>query len=91
MATVARGQYGNGGAHVAGAWRLQMDLMDQVDQMDKMGAPRDTPGVCGTLCGLAWAEMCRWGIKTQTAARLVKSQPPYPRANLRGIFKGASP
>ena len=28
---------GNGGAHLAGAWRLPMDLMDLMDQMDNLG------------------------------------------------------
>ena len=37
---------GNGGMQAAAAWRLLMDQVDLMDQMDKMGAPRYTPRVC---------------------------------------------
>ena len=41
---------GGGGMRVAVAWRLFMDQVDLMDQMDKMGAPRYTPGVrCRSL------------------------------------------
>ena len=39
MATVARGQYGNGGARATGVWRLFMDQVDLMDLMDNVGAP----------------------------------------------------
>ncbi len=42
---------GNGGVRVAGARRLLMDQVDQMDLMDKMGAPRYTPRVC---CAAVW-------------------------------------
>ena len=51
---------GSGGVQAAGVWRLFMDQVDLMDLMDKMGAPRDNPGVCMPLSGLAWVEMCRW-------------------------------
>ena len=35
----------------AGARRLFMDQVDLMDQMDKMGAPRDTPRVCSAAVG----------------------------------------
>ena len=54
--------YGNGGVRAAGARRLLMDLMDLIDQMDKIGAPRYTPWGCLPLCGLARVKMCRWGM-----------------------------
>ena len=38
---------GNGGLLSAEAWRLFMDQVDLMDQMDKMGAPWYTPRVCG--------------------------------------------
>ena len=44
----------------AGAWRLLMDQVDRMDQMDKMGAPRYTPWVCMPQCGLARAKSYRW-------------------------------
>ena len=37
-----------------------MDLIDLMDQMDKMGASRYTPWVCTSLFGLARAKSCRW-------------------------------
>ena len=42
---------GNGGVQAAGAWRLLMDQVDLMDQMDKRGAPRDNPRVC---CAAVW-------------------------------------
>ena len=42
---------GCGGMRVAGAWRLLMDQVDLMDQMDKMGAPRYTPRVCCAVGG----------------------------------------
>ena len=43
--------YGNGGMPSTGAWRLLMDQVDLMDQMDKMGASRYTPWVC---CAAVW-------------------------------------
>ena len=46
---------GNGGAHLAGAWRLPMDLMDLMDQMDNLGGaivyPVGLPRCCGGAGG----------------------------------------
>ena len=39
---------------------MLMDQVDQMDLMDKMGAPRDTPGGCGAQFGVARAGICRW-------------------------------
>ena len=46
----------------AGVWRLFMDQVDLIDLMDKMGAPRDNPRVCGALSGLARVMICRRGM-----------------------------
>ena len=51
----AAGFDGNGGVRAAAAWRLLMDQVDLMDQMDKMGAPCDTPWVCMPQFGLARA------------------------------------
>ena len=40
---------GGGGMRVAVAWRLFMDQVDLMDQMDKMGAPWDNLRVCGAV------------------------------------------
>ena len=65
--------YGNGGVLSAWARRLFMDLVDQMDLMDKMGAPvfalmgyavasHGIPrGFAVPLCGMAWGKMCRLG------------------------------
>ena len=53
---------GNGGLRAAAAWRLLMDQVDLMDQMDKMGAPCDTPWVCMPLSGLARAKIYRRGM-----------------------------
>ena len=53
---------GNGGARAAGVWRLLMDQVDLMDQMDKMGAPRYTPWVCMSLSGMARVMICRRGV-----------------------------
>ena len=55
--------YDNGGVLSAWARRLFMDLVDQMDLMDKMGAPRYTPRVCLPQSGLARAKMCQWGMQ----------------------------
>ena len=47
----------------AGVWRLLMDQVDLMDLMDKMGAPRYTPGVCMPLSGLARVMICRRGMR----------------------------
>ena len=52
----------NGGVRAAAVWRLFMDQVDLMDLMDKMGAPRDNPGVCRALCGLAREMICRRGM-----------------------------
>ena len=57
-----RGRDSNGGVQAAGAWRLLMDQVDLMDQMDKRGAPRDNPWVCMPLSGLARVMICRWGV-----------------------------
>ena len=44
---------GNGGVRAAVVWRLRMDQMDPMNQMDQVGAPQDTPWVCVPLCVLA--------------------------------------
>ena len=54
---------GNGGVRAAGAWRLLMDLMDRMDLMDKLGAPRDTPWVGGAAVEVGRrGQMCRGGM-----------------------------
>ena len=47
-----------------GAWagRLFMDQMDRMDLMDKMGAPRDNPWVCGAAVGWDAGGRCAAGV-----------------------------
>ena len=54
---------GGGGMRVAVAWRLFMDQVDLMDQMDKMGAPRYTPGVAVPQFGMARAQIYRRGMQ----------------------------
>jgi len=52
---------GNGGMRGAAARRLLMDQVDQMDLMDKIGAPCDTPWVCGAAVRFGLGKMCRRG------------------------------
>ena len=51
----AAGFDGNGGLRATGAWRLLMDQVDLMDQMDNVGAPLYNPWVCMPQFGLARA------------------------------------
>ena len=63
--------YGNGGMPSAWAWHLRMD---QMDQMDKLGAPRYTPRVCGAQFGMARGRftvgVCRAFLMATAVCRL---------------------
>ena len=53
---------------------MLMDRVDLMDQMDKRGAPRDTPWVCGAA--VWYGSGCRFTAgenKTNPAARLEES------------------
>ena len=46
----------------AGVWRLFMDQVDLMDLMDKLGAPRYTPGVCSAAVGWGAGGRCAAGV-----------------------------
>ena len=56
----ARQLDGNDGMLSAWAWRLLMDHVDPMDLMDKMGAPRYTPRVCGAA--VEFGSGCRFTV-----------------------------
>ena len=78
---------GNGGLRGAGAWRLHGKFWEFLGIFERgMGAPLYTPWVCLPVGGGARRADVPQGKtkqnKTNSAARLVKSQPPRPRVSL---------
>ena len=63
------------------------DLSDLSDKLVRHGIPRGFAERSLVWRGREYAAE----VQKQTVARLVKSQPPRPRANLWGIVKGLSP